>query len=95
MDYKAEVHKAGRITIPIELRKEFDIEEGDILTIRQENNELKIITSKQALDYARFLVKPYLSSSSVDDFLKWRKEETLKEEEELKQGEINNLSLKY
>ncbi|MGL5939512.1 MAG: AbrB/MazE/SpoVT family DNA-binding domain-containing protein [Waterburya sp.] len=91
MDYKAEVHKAGRITIPIELRKEFNIEEGDILTIRQENNELKIITSKQALDYARSLVKPYLSSSnsSVDDFLKWRKEETVKEERELKQGEIS------
>ncbi len=45
MDYKAEVHKAGRITIPMEIRKRFKIAEGDILTIRQENNELKIITS--------------------------------------------------
>ena len=40
MDYKAEVHKAGRITIPIEIRKRFKIAEGDILTIRQENNGL-------------------------------------------------------
>ena len=89
MDYKAEVHKAGRITIPIELRKKFDITEGDILTIHQENNELKIITQKQVLDRARSLVKPYLSSeeSSVDDFLKWRREEAQQEEQELEQGE--------
>ncbi len=89
MDYKVEVHKAGRITIPIELRKKFDITEGDILTIRQKNNELKIITQKQALDRARSLVKPYLSSeeSSVDDFLKWRREEAQQEEQELEQGE--------
>ena len=46
MDYKAEVHKAGRITIPIEIRKQLQIAEGDILTIRQENGELKIITAK-------------------------------------------------
>ena len=89
MDYKAEVHKAGRITIPIELRKQFDIAEGDILTIRQENNELKIITPKQALAHARSLVQPYLSSSesSVDDFLKWRREEAQQEEQELEGGE--------
>ena len=41
MDYKAEVHKAGRITIPIEVRKQFQIAEGDVLTIRQEDGELK------------------------------------------------------
>ena len=91
MDYKAEVHKAGRITIPIEIRKRFKIAEGDILTIRQENNELKIITQKQALDRARSLVKPYLSSeeSSVDNFLKWRREETQQEEQELERGEMS------
>jgi len=91
MDYKAEVHKAGRITIPIELRKKLDITEGDILTIRQENNELKIITQKQALAHARSLVKPYLSSeeSSVDNFIEWRRKEGQQEEQELEQGEIS------
>ncbi len=91
MDYKAEVHKAGRITIPIELRKRFNISEGDILTIRHENNELKIITPKQALAHARSLVQPYLSSSesSVDDFIKWRREEAQQEEQELEQGEMS------
>jgi AbrB family looped-hinge helix DNA binding protein len=89
MDYKAEVHKAGRITIPIEIRQQFQIKEGDVLTIRQENGELKIITVQQALDHARNLVKPYLEStqSSVDDFIQWRREEGKQEERDLASGE--------
>ena len=89
MDYKAEVHKARRITIPIEIRKQFQIAEGDILTIRQEDGELKIITARQALAHARDLVKPYLQSpeSSVDNFLKCRKEEAEREEQELQSSE--------
>ncbi|MGL5076322.1 MAG: AbrB/MazE/SpoVT family DNA-binding domain-containing protein [Waterburya sp.] len=85
MDYKAEVHKAGHITIPIEIRKQFQIGEGDILTIRQENGELKIITAQQALTHARNLVKPYLQSteSSVDNFLQWRREEGKWEQQDL------------
>ncbi len=89
MDYKAEVHKAGRITIPIEIRKQFQIAEGDILTIRQEDGELKIITAQQALAHARSLVQPYLQSteSSVDNFLEWRKKEAEREEQELQSSE--------
>ena len=89
MDYKAEVHKAGRITIPIEVRKQFQIAEGDILTIRQEDGELKIITAQQALAHARDLVKPYLQSSesSVDNFIKSRREEGKREEQELQSSE--------
>lgn len=91
MDYKAEVHKAGRITIPIEIRKQFKIVEGDILTIRQEDGELKIITARQALAHARDLVKPYLQSSesSVDNFIKSRREEAEREEQELQSSESN------
>ena len=59
------------------------------MTIRQENDELKIITSKQALALARSLVKPYLESTdaSVDDFLEWRRDEARQEEQELSSGE--------
>ena len=89
MDYKAEVHKAGRITIPIEIRKQFQIAEGDILTIRQEDGELKIITAQQALAHARNLVQPYLQSpeSSVDNFIESRREEGKREEQDLASGE--------
>jgi AbrB family looped-hinge helix DNA binding protein len=91
MDYKAEVHKAGRITIPIEVRKQFQIAEGDILTIRQEDGELKIITAQQALAHARNLVQPYLQSpeSSVDNFIESRREEGKREEQELQSSESN------
>ena len=91
MDYKAEVHKAGRITIPIEIRKQFKIAEGDILIIRQEDGELKIITAQQALAHARNLVQPYLQSpeSSVDNFIESRREEAEREEQELQSSEEN------
>lgn len=91
MDYKAEVHKAGHITIPIEIRKQFQIAEGDILTIRQEDGELKIITARQALAHARDLLKPYLQSSesSVDNFIKSRREEAEREEQKLQSSESN------
>ena len=89
MDYKAEVHKSGRITIPIEIRKQFEITEGDILTIRQEDGDLKIITAQQALAHSRNLVQPYLQSpeSSVDNFLEWRQSEGKREEQDLALGE--------
>ena len=89
MDYKAEVHKAGRITIPIEVRKQFQIAEGDVLTIRQEDGELKIITARQALTHARNLVQPYLQSSesSVDNFIGSRRSEAEREEQELASSE--------
>ena len=89
MDYKAEVHKAGRITIPIEVRKQLKIAEGDILTIRQEDGELKIITARQALAHARNLVQSYLQSpeSSVDNFIESRREEAEREEQELQSSE--------
>jgi len=85
MDYKAEVHKAGRITIPIEIREQYQIAEGDVLIIRQENGELKILTVQQALTHARNLVQPYLQSteSSVDSFLAWRRLEGKQENQDL------------
>ena len=59
------------------------------MTIRQENGELKIITAQQALAHARDLVQPYLQSteSYVDNFLKWRREEGKREEQDLASGE--------
>ena len=89
MDYKAEVHKAGHITIPIEIREQFQVAEGDILTIRLEDGELKIITARQALAHVRNLVQPYLQSpeSSVDNFIESRRSEAEREEQELASSE--------
>ena len=76
MDYHVEVHQSGRITIPAPIRKAFDVNKGDMLTIRQEEQTIKIITTQQAMEQARELAARYLGDgSTVDDFLQWRKEE--------------------
>lgn len=74
MDYLVEVHQSGRITIPAAIRKALHVSKGDVLTIRQEDDGIRIITPQQAMEQARELAAPYLGEhSSVDDFLQWRK----------------------
>lgn len=82
MDYQAEVHKAGRITIPVDIRRALNIADGDILTIRYEKDELQIITAQQAVERACSLLAPYLANASVDDFIAWKAEEVRKEEQD-------------
>ena len=74
MDYRAEIQKGGRVTIPSVIRKKLNIAEGDI----------KLITQHQALEQARALANEYLThNDTVDDFLRWRKEEAAAEDEKM------------
>lgn len=76
MDYHVEVHQSGRITIPAPIRKALKVNKGDVLTITQEEQTIKITTTQQAMEQARELAAPYLGdNASVDDFLEWRKGE--------------------
>ncbi|RUS99333.1 hypothetical protein DSM106972_077750 [Dulcicalothrix desertica PCC 7102] len=84
MDYRAEIQKGGRVTIPSVLRKKLNMAEGDIVTIREENGDIKLITQHQALAEARALANQYLTNdNTVDDFLRWRKEEAIAEEDKM------------
>ncbi len=61
--------------------------EGDIVTIREENGDIKLITQHQALVQARALANQYLTQNdTVDDFLKWRKEEAAAEDDKMNRG---------
>ncbi|ESA37136.1 transcriptional family [Leptolyngbya sp. Heron Island J] len=83
MDINAEIYAGGRVTIPIQFRKELGIQEGDTVTFRQEGGELKLITLEQQLERARTLLKQHNAwdECSVEDFLKWRGEEAIREQE--------------
>jgi AbrB family looped-hinge helix DNA binding protein len=80
-EYKAEIQRAGRITIPMEIRKRYDLKEGDILTIICKDGELTIVTRKKSLEHARSLISDFLSASDTtsEDFIKWRRDEAKKE----------------
>lgn len=80
MDYHVEVDQSGKIKIPAPICKAFLLTKGDMLTIRQEEQTLRIITIQHAMAQARELTAPYLGdNTSVDDFLQWRKEEAWQE----------------
>jgi len=87
MDYRAEIQKGGRVTIPSVIRKKLNMAEGDIVTIREENGDIKLITQHQALAQARALANQYLTQNdTVDDFLRWRKEEAAAEDDKMNRG---------
>ncbi len=84
MDYRVEIQKGGRVTIPSVIRKKLKMVEGDIVTIREENGDIKLISQHQALAKARSLAKQYLTQNdTVDDFLRWRKEEAIAEDDKM------------
>ncbi len=83
MDYRAEIQKGGRVTIPSVIRKNLNMAEGDIVTIREENGDIRLITQYQALAQALALANQYLTHDTVDDFLRWRKEEATAEDDKM------------
>lgn len=84
MDYRAKIQKGGKVTIPSVLCKKLNMAEGDIVTIREENGDIKLITQHQALAEAQALANQYLTNdNTVDDFLRWRKQEATVEEDKV------------
>jgi len=92
MEYITEVQRAGRITIPVILRNELGLAEGSKLIIRRENDEITLVTQKQALDEAHRLLRQYIpeSVSLVEELLKERRAETAREEQEVTESHLND-----
>ncbi|MDY6936943.1 MAG: AbrB/MazE/SpoVT family DNA-binding domain-containing protein [Cyanobacteriota bacterium] len=87
--YKIEVGKFGRVTLPSKLRKAHDIKEGDLLTLYETDAGLRLQTSQEQLEEIHSLVSPYLQGvdSPVEDFLAFRRKEAEAEAEEIKRWE--------
>ena len=81
MDYHVEVHQSGRITIPSAIRKAFSVNKGDVLTIRQMEDTIEIITPQQQLESARRTLRenPAWADFTVDDFIREKRLEAQKE----------------
>jgi AbrB family looped-hinge helix DNA binding protein len=80
---KTRVTEGGRIVIPAKIREALDIEIGENVTLEvDEDKSLRIKTSKEALRRLQKLVRQHVSPdrSIVDEFLKERREEAMKDE---------------
>lgn len=65
MLYKVEILKGGRITLPIKLRREWNLSDGDALFLEQTEGLCKIKTTEDAIAEAQEAVKKYLADDSV------------------------------
>ena len=58
-DTKAKIGGGGRLVIPAEYRRALGIDEGDEVILRLENEQLRILTTRQAMRHAQRLVRRY------------------------------------
>src|SRR5215470_346358 len=81
LETRARINENGRLVIPASFRRALDINAGDELVLRLEDDELRISTLKRRLDRAQRLVKRHLKTgeSLVDELISERRETARRE----------------
>lgn len=82
MNDVAFVDKAGRFVVPARFRKQMGWEFGDKLTLEVVENELRVVSVKQAIRSAQEMVARRIPAgvSLVDDLIEDRKNEVRRDE---------------
>jgi len=82
MNEVAFVDKAGRFVVPAKFRKQMGWEFGDKLTLEVVENELRVVSVKQAIRSAQEMVARRVPAgvSLVDELIKDRKNEVRRDE---------------
>jgi AbrB family looped-hinge helix DNA binding protein len=80
-EIRARVNENGRVVIPASFRKALDINAGDEIVLRIEDDELRITTLKQRLEKARRRIRRYVKpgKSLVDELIAERREAARRE----------------
>jgi bifunctional DNA-binding transcriptional regulator/antitoxin component of YhaV-PrlF toxin-antitoxin module len=81
MNAAAKMDRAGRLAIPLQLRRELGLSEDSELLVRVEGNSLRIQTRESAIREVQERLQKYRKPgrSVVDEFLKERREEARRE----------------
>lgn len=74
-DYRAKLGDDGRIVIPAACRKELNLNPGEELIIRVENNEMHLLSLKYSLAKAQDLVQRHTKKQSLVEKLKKMRQE--------------------
>ena len=69
--------KTGRIVLPAKLRKALELQAGDALVMRLENDSVRMIPLHQALNLAQKAVRQYVPEGTalVDALIQARRED--------------------
>jgi AbrB family looped-hinge helix DNA binding protein len=78
------VDSAGRIVIPADLRAKFGIEPGQEVILTEKPDGIRVQTFRQVLAEAQAFFAPYAvpGQSIVDELIREREEEAMREERE-------------
>lgn len=60
MDIRTHIDNNGRLLIPAELRKKFDLKNGSAVVIRVIDNEVKLINVSQMINEAQNIMRQYI-----------------------------------
>lgn len=86
---RSRIGAGGRLVIPAEIRRELGLEEGEPVTMRVEDGELRIWSVSEGIRRVQERMKPYIvpGQSVVDELIAERRAEVAREEEELRASE--------
>lgn len=74
-EFRTKINENGRVNIPVSCRKILNLQTGDELILRVENDELHIMSVKRALTKAQLIVQKYAQKKSLVDELRNLREE--------------------
>ncbi len=77
MEIRTQLTKNGRILLPVRFRKALDLQPGDELILRLEEDSIQVLPAHKAVSQAQDLVKKYVphGTSLVDELIKSRRQE--------------------
>ena len=86
--YRSEIQKGGRITIPIALRKQFGLDIGDSVVLDIQDNNIRLRSIQQVVKDIQAMVKQHIPEnvSLVDELIQERRAEAAREEAEYQQS---------
>jgi len=76
METRTQIGKGGRLVVPAKLRKTLNIQAGDEIVVRLEDDSLRLIPMQRAVRRAQKVVKQYVPEgvSLVDELIQARRE---------------------
>jgi AbrB family looped-hinge helix DNA binding protein len=77
METRVQIRKGGRLVVPAKIRKALNINAGDQVVMRLEDDSIRLIPVQQAIALAQKSVKRYVPKgvSLVDELIQVRREE--------------------
>lgn len=81
MELKTKMGRNGRVVVPVEFRRRLNLQPGDELVVRLEENQLSLIPLRYALAQAQKIVRQYVPEevSLVEALLEDRRAEADRE----------------